>query len=480
MTPDVPHAGDLLAARAEAFIAALEATVEVVDEDPDARASIRRIGTAVADAAKAAAMPEIEAAAIELAASDQVGPVEIRALVALLSASRDGSDHRSVLIVEDDGVSAMVLHSISKNSRSAVRVVHTLADARTAISEVHPDVVLLDLFLPDGDGRTFLTELRADPATADSVVIVVSGSDHAYARAECAALGADHFVPKPVDPNRLVTLLTEVTPRNLPEVSRLVDRSVVIREFAGGVSSQTVSMLRFHPVSGIGDEATDAQVRRSAEQVAERLADKAVVADWADGLFCAVMNESVDEGAATLNDVRMALRVNRTSDVAMTFAAGVAESSGSGLLRAIAAGSRRMFEALRRGGDRVVAPDTIANARVLFADDDRVMAALVVARLETQGFEVDYVEDGAQALEAIKKTLPSLILLDVDMPTTDGFGVLEAVRTTHATAEIPVIMLTGADSESSVIRAFALGANDYVVKPFSPSELTARVERLLR
>jgi len=115
--------------------------------------------------------------------------------------------------------------------------------------------------------------------------------------------------------------------------------------------------------------------------------------------------------------------------------------------------------------------------RVVIADDDPAVLSLVRTALENFGMDCRQASDGASALEAIRQTRPHAAVLDVNMPGMDGYEVLAAVRR----EEIPmrILLLTARQQESDVIRGFTLGADDYVVKPFSPMELVARLKRLL-
>ena len=88
--------------------------------------------------------------------------------------------------------------------------------------------------------------------------------------------------------------------------------------------------------------------------------------------------------------------------------------------------------------------------------------------------------NGRQALESAKALKPSAIVLDVNMPYIDGFEVLSTLRNDPETANIPVMMLTSVQQEADIVRGFGLGADDYVVKPFNPMELLARIKRLVR
>jgi CheY-like chemotaxis protein len=115
--------------------------------------------------------------------------------------------------------------------------------------------------------------------------------------------------------------------------------------------------------------------------------------------------------------------------------------------------------------------------RVVIADDDPAVLALVRTALENFGMDCRPASDGASALEAIRQTRPHAAVLDVNMPGMDGYEVLAAVR--REELPVRVLLLTARQQESDVIRGFTLGADDYVVKPFSPMELVARLKRLL-
>jgi DNA-binding response OmpR family regulator len=114
---------------------------------------------------------------------------------------------------------------------------------------------------------------------------------------------------------------------------------------------------------------------------------------------------------------------------------------------------------------------------VLVVDDHQDLCALVTAVLERSGHRVVCAGDGRTALRAFFELRPSLVILDVDLPEADGWIVLERIR---ELSDVPVLMLTGASGDLEKVRAFKLGADDYVTKPFSGLELDARVGALLR
>jgi DNA-binding response OmpR family regulator len=118
--------------------------------------------------------------------------------------------------------------------------------------------------------------------------------------------------------------------------------------------------------------------------------------------------------------------------------------------------------------------------RVLVADDDPDIRELVRFKLEQGGHEVTTVGDGDAALAAVRTDGPyALIVLDVTMPKLTGIEVCEELRNDPATQAVPVLLLTARAQETDVERGFAAGADDYIVKPFSPRELTDRVNAAL-
>src|SRR4051794_302239 len=122
-------------------------------------------------------------------------------------------------------------------------------------------------------------------------------------------------------------------------------------------------------------------------------------------------------------------------------------------------------------------PLTASPPRILVVEDDPTVSEVVTRYLEREGFVVEVAFDGAVALERALADPPELVVLDLMIPSLDGFEVCRRLR---ATAPVPVIMLTARGEEADRIVGLELGADDYVSKPFSPRELTARIKAVLR
>ncbi len=118
-----------------------------------------------------------------------------------------------------------------------------------------------------------------------------------------------------------------------------------------------------------------------------------------------------------------------------------------------------------------------AAQKILVADDEASIRRILETRLKMVGYDVVVAEDGEEAVEVFNKTNPDLVVLDVMMPKMDGYGVTREIR---RTSDVPIIILTALGDVSERITGLELGADDYVIKPFSPKELEARVKAVLR
>lgn len=119
-------------------------------------------------------------------------------------------------------------------------------------------------------------------------------------------------------------------------------------------------------------------------------------------------------------------------------------------------------------------------SRVLIVEDEADIRDLLAFHLEREGYQVSKSRTGADALRQVKASPPDLILLDIMLPELDGLEVCRRLRRESATAALPIVMLTAKGDEVDRVLGLELGADDYIVKPFSPKEVVARVRAVLR
>ncbi len=125
-------------------------------------------------------------------------------------------------------------------------------------------------------------------------------------------------------------------------------------------------------------------------------------------------------------------------------------------------------------------PEHPEQPSVMVAEDDEQISYLLQFLLEREGYKVLVARDGNQVKQLVETiTPPKLAILDIMMPYADGFELLSLIRSKSEWSKTPVIMLTARSQEKDIVRALEMGASDYIVKPFLPEELKARIRRLV-
>lgn len=115
--------------------------------------------------------------------------------------------------------------------------------------------------------------------------------------------------------------------------------------------------------------------------------------------------------------------------------------------------------------------------KILVVDDDRVLAEIMVFTLQRAGFDVIQAHDGATARRRWQQDSPDLIILDVNLPDDDGFEICRDIR---QESDVPIILLTVRGEEDDIVHGLQIGADDYITKPYSPRQLVARTQAVLR
>ena len=119
-------------------------------------------------------------------------------------------------------------------------------------------------------------------------------------------------------------------------------------------------------------------------------------------------------------------------------------------------------------------------SRILIVEDDPALIELLRYNLEAEGFDTAIVEDGDEAMAAVEDEQPDLVILDWMLPNVSGIEICRQIRQDPANKKLPVIMLTARTEEPDRVRGLKTGADDYVTKPFSPGELMARIDAVMR
>ncbi|HWK53094.1 MAG TPA: response regulator [Hyphomicrobiales bacterium] len=331
----------------------------VREGDAHALERLRQLAQTLSDSGTSFGFPEISATARAVENADD--PQRLAQLPALAKALLEATARapragvlaqRQILLVTQADEEARQLQSLlqQRSVDYQVLIASSGARARDLLTQHDFSLVLVDLVLPDMDGRVLLRELceRLGERTA---CYALAPTEHTALRQECLALGARACIAKPFDASHMAQLLAEALHSPAPAPSLPLD-----------------------------DTATDAPVAFAGP--------------------------------------------------------------------------------------------------ILLAASDLLLAGIIKHRLSREDIAVQHAPTGQDACELLQTLSPALIMLDARMPGMSGFDVLARLRETQGQREVPVLLLIAMGNESDVKRGYALGADDYLVKPFSPAELLARVRRL--
>lgn len=382
----------------------------------------------------------------------------------------------------------------------------TARDAERHLASRQFQLVLLDLILADGDGRAFLRRIRDDVLHGEVPVVVSDPVASGEMADECRRLGVETVLPPGAPLEEIRRSVADRVGQDGASAGSLWQAELV-----PGLMNRAAFRERFEEVAAAPDREVPPLLARVAlddalgavpsapegvvsgwvETVARQAAEAVaatggLVARWERGDFAVLWTDlPLADGIARVESIRAGLQGAATRGgpgTTATFSGAVAPvEAGTRLDTAMDVVRTLLLEARGHGGGQVLHPGASARraVRVLLADDDPLTAAIVVHRLSREGMELTHVEDGLAALDEALTRRYSLLILDVKMPGIDGFEVLARIREDGSLQDTPVLMLTGMGREPDVVRGFSLGADDYMVKPFSPAELMARVGRLL-
>lgn len=413
----------------------------------------------------------------------------------------------NVLVIDDDPIMRLSVTTALEAPKRKILATSSASDARQLIASERIDLIVLDLVLPDMDGRNFLVELREDPRSATTPIFVLSGQSTRAAESECFSLGASEFIPKPFDPGVLASTVSAALRHlqgrspdgKLDARTGLSNRPALREHFdelvkAADSRSLALAVIDFEDLHSIIDQrgqiVADKVLKSASRILHEALRGAGVVGRWGGDKFVAVFEGLDSIGAQAWLDraLRNVKEKNFTDSAGKTF--NITFTSGltnvvkrERLDEVVARAERLLFTAKRRGPGTIVSDtqlEPLTLHRVLIAEDDAMTLAVVQHRLETEGFEVIACRDGEAALAAAVANPPAVIITDIQMPKLDGFGLIASLKKNPSTQRVPVLVLTALGKDSDIARGVEAGANDYMAKPFSPIELSSRVHRLLR
>lgn len=446
-----------------------------------------------------------------------------------------------ILIVDEAATNRKLTQRVLAAAGYDVRAVPDAIAALAAIPEFRPRLVLTDLRLAGMDGLALTRRIKSDPQTRAILVIAVTGCDAEDDRRAAQLAGCDDFISKPIDTRALPAVIqhhldrqTELLPLppappatpQIPDWAQGLCREFVLEGaarssyFAGQNGSADPAELRraAHVWAGLGGTLGYPEITAAARDLEN---GSPASLQKVSALFATAAEpfERCD-GSGALAGKRIALE--QLSIAASSRIRAVIERAGAQVVPAapydlLVAGSAVDAEPVLYLADGApqklapradflsplwTAPELVARAsrlltqplagsaravasndrkwRVVIADDDPTILTLLRTTIENSGMECATAGEGDEALRLIRSLPADAVILDIMMPNMDGLEVLAALRNDGEIAHLPVLVLSALQQETDIVRAFGLGADDYVTKPFSPMEVIARLKRLRR
>jgi len=382
----------------------------------------------------------------------------------------------TVLIVDDSLTVRMDLQEAFEEAGFQTRVCATAAAAREALAGAAPQVVLLDVLLPDGDGVDLLKELRASDGASGAVVLMLSTEAEVKDRLRGLRTGADEYVGKPYDTHYVVARARELLRARQAEAAPgrstilVIDDSVTFREaLRQALEEAGYAVL----VAGSGEEGLRAAAAARPGAI--------VVDSILPGL----------DGATVIRRLRLDAALRSVPCLLLT-----SSEERDAELRALEAGAdafvrkeedvavilARLAAALRSAATSL--PDKTASLlgpkRILAVDDSATYLAELAAMLRDEGYDVVSARSGEEALELLAVQAMDCILLDLLMPGLSGRETCQRIKAAPAVRDIPLIMLTALEDRGAMLDALEAGADDYIQKSSEFEVLKARVRAQLR
>ncbi len=433
--------------------------------------SIRRVAHAVRGSAQMYGYPELSLLAGELEDCEDLDiPTLLNNLLSAIDLANPAGtiEDLRVVIAQPNRALGNQFAEACASFADKTEVVSSAAEVMEQLSQPAAAVVL-DLLLPDRDGRQLIVDIRQLAHGATVPILVASGQVTGQIRSECLALGADDVLEAPLRPERVAAAVSTALSRHVViegGESRASFRKAIAA--ARLVNAESGEPYCLAVVSGLDSSGL--------QEFADQLPSASLVRPWHGGQV-GVLFENTD---ATSAELEINLAIHRLGG---NLSAGVAEPGGVEVGDALFVATRMAALAASSGPGNVAATTCEAELikqTVVVVDDDPAIRHAVALLLRDAQVHVRGYADGATFLADRDVLDPSIVVLDLELPEMDGFAILERIRDFERWKRLPVVMLTSNADDGSVSRAFEIGADDYVIKPFSTVQLTARIQRMLR
>ena len=384
----------------------------------------------------------------------------------------------TVLIVDDSLTVRMDLGEAFELAGFATMLCSTMAEARSALSTGSFSLIILDVLLPDGDGVDLLREIRQTPATAATLIMLLSSEAEVSDRTRGLKTGADEYIGKPYDQSYVVARALELLRKREPGSGAARSTTVLIIDDSPTFREELKSVLESSGYAVVTAGTGEDGLRTAVD------ARPAVIV--VDGILPGI------DGSTVIRRIRADAALRGTPCILLT-----GSEVRSDELEALDAGAdayvrkeedtqiilARVTAVLRSAGSPPAvrtASSLFGPKKILTVDDSLTYLHEVAAQLRQEGYDVIPARSGEEALELLSVQSVDCILLDLVMPGLSGQETCRRIKGSPAWRDIPLIMHTALEEQAAMIEGINAGADDYIAKSSDLDVLCARVRAQLR
>ncbi|RYI27175.1 diguanylate cyclase [Bacillus infantis] len=429
-------------------------------------------------------------------------------------------ENMPLIQVIDDDVSMLILLKDALESKGWMVMANTEPEkAVDQFFDMNPDCLIIDVNLPGKSGFHVLEDIQKHTNKKFIPKLMISIMNDRETRIKAYRLGADDFISKPID---LEEFLIKVE-RHLDR-KQIFDQSVLIDELTQVYNRRflkdslkrylkelersnqyfSIAVLDLDHFKQVNDMYGHPAGDRILSEFAQYLKDHVRIGDivfrYGGEEFILLLPRTNDHDSKEVVSRLLSGFSSRTfieggAELKMTFSAGVymVHDPSATVAEAIKTADQALYEAKRNGRARVESANKLIGGHsrkvlnVSVIDDDAIIRTMLMKILQSMEFEhtsldIQVYEDGQKFLQSgrMEQKGKHFLILDGIMPVMDGTEVLQKVKENRNASRVHVLMLTGRKTEYDIARALKLGADDYVTKPFSITELQARIQRLIQ
>jgi len=380
-----------------------------------------------------------------------------------------------ILVAEDNRTNQMVAAGMLNMNGCTCEFAANGREALEAARSRVYDLILMDCSMPEMDGYEATAHIRNYEAALDrhTPIVAMTANTQLGDAEKCLSAGMDDYLAKPITLVELRQKLDRWLPREASEDSAEVQMRQ--REAANEGAIDHAIFMKLRDIMGASLQEA---VSPFLEDTPQYLLDLETAVNTGDKQIARAKAHAIKGSSGNLGALQLAQLAKEAEELAI---AGELAQIAPLMPRLRIAYSEVAAELAHEVKDEQlhghVGTDEVAH--VLIVDDDRSTRSTLRYTLQRDGFRVEEAEHGAQALQMLKRYHPDVVLMDAVMPVMDGFLACEKMRDIPGASAIPVLMITALEDKTSVERAFAAGASDYIPKPIHYAVLSQRVRRII-